>query len=204
MNKPQLASSDELLKVFIDSGALLSGHFLLSSGLHSPSYLEKFQVLQYPKYVEMLCEQIALRCADENIEVVVGPTTGGVLLAYEVGKQLGVRGLFAERENEQSNARVLRRGFKIEANSRVLIVDDIFTTGGSVIETVKAVQQAGGNVVAVSVLADRSPKPVDLGIKLIPLIKLDVEAYPPDQCPLCKDGIPITKPGTTPKPEVNS
>jgi orotate phosphoribosyltransferase len=197
----QRASSDELLKIFIDSGALLSGHFLLSSGLHSPSYLEKFQVLQYPKYVETLCEQIALRFADEAVDVVVGPTTGGVLLAYEVGKQLGVRGIFAERENEASNTRVLRRGFAIEPGSQVLVVDDIFTTGGSVIETVKAVRNAGGNVFAVAVLADRSPAPVDLGIRLEALIKLDVEAYAPDKCPLCAQGIPVTKPGTTPKPQ---
>src|SRR5450432_1484110 len=107
MTNQSILSSDSLLQIFIDSGALLNGHFLLSSGLHSPAYLEKFQVLQYPNHVETLCKQIALRFADEHVDVVVGPTTGGVLLAYEVGKQLGTRVIFAERESESSNKRVL-------------------------------------------------------------------------------------------------
>jgi orotate phosphoribosyltransferase len=200
MNKQTILSSDQLLSIFVESGALLNGHFLLSSGLHSPAYLEKFQVLQFPWHVETLCGQIALRFANEPIDVVVGPTTGGVLLAYEVGKQLGVRGIFAERESESSNTRLLRRGFTIEPGSKVLIVDDILTTGGSVVETLKAVRGAGGDVVAVAVLADRSPAPVDLGVRLEALIKLNVEAYSPDKCPLCADGIPLTKRGTTPKP----
>jgi orotate phosphoribosyltransferase len=183
--------------MFVDSEALLDGHFLLSSGLHSPKYLEKFKVLQYPRYVEALCAEMASRYKQSNIEVVVGPTTGGVLLAYEVGKQLGVRGIFAERD-ETAKKRVLRRGFEIKPRERVLLVDDILTTGGSVLETVEAVREQGGDIVGIAILADRSVRPLDLGAPLESLLKLEVETYDPHSCPLCAAGIPLTKRGTTP------
>ena len=194
-----MLSREEVLKFFTDSNALLQGHFLLASGLHSPQYLEKFQVLQYPRYVEALCGEIARLYADKNVEVVLGPTTGGVLLAYEVAKQLGTRGIFAERESESSSRRVLRRGFEIKPGERVLVVDDILTTGGSVFETLAVVREHQGELVGVAVLADRSTKEIDFGAPLDPLLKIAVEAYTPEECPLCAQGIPLTKRGTTPQ-----
>ncbi len=198
-----MLSRKDVLKIFSDSGALLDGHFLLSSGLHSPAYLEKFQVLQYPRFVEMLCGEIARRFADRKVEVVLGPTTGGMLLAYETAKQLGVRGIFAERESESSTKRALRRGFTMRSGERVLVVDDILTTGGSVIETLAVVSEWGADLVGVAVLADRSAAPLsDLGAPLDSLLKIAVEAYTPAECPLCAAGVPITKRGTTPQAAV--
>jgi orotate phosphoribosyltransferase len=192
-----MLSRDDVLRFFTESEALLDGHFLLSSGLHSSTYLEKFKVLQYPIFVEALCTEIARQFTDAGIDVVLGPTTGGVLLAYEVGKQLGVRGIFAERD-DAAKRRVLRRGFEIRPGERVLLVDDILTTGGSVRETVEVVRDRGGELVGIAVLADRSMQPLDLGVPLISLLKLEVEAYSPDDCPLCRKNIPLTKRGTTP------
>ena len=120
-----MLSNDQVLDVFKKSGALLEGHFKLTSGLHSGQYLEKFQVLQWPKYTELLCKEIAERFKNDNISVVVGPVTGGVILSYEVAKNLGVRGIFTEREEGKMT---LRRGFKIEPKEKVLIVEDIITT----------------------------------------------------------------------------
>jgi orotate phosphoribosyltransferase len=193
-----MLSRDDVYRIFVDSKALLQGHFLLSSGLHSPAYLEKFQVLQYPWHVEALCAEMARRYKDAKIDIVLGPTTGGVLLAYEVGKQLGVRGIFAERETESTPRRVLRRGFDIAPGERVLVVDDILTTGGSVVETLDVVRQHDGDLVGVIVLADRSTKPIELSAPLDSLLKLEVETYTPDTCPLCAQGVPLTKRGTTP------
>ena len=194
-----MLSRDEVLRFFIESEALLNGHFLLSSGLHSPVYLEKFKVLQYPKYVEVLCAEIARRYADSRIEVVLGPTTGGVILAYEVAKHLGVRGIFAER-NDEAKRRELRRGFSIAPGERVLLVDDILTTGGSVRETVQVIDEFKGDLVGIAVLADRSTSPPAFGAPLESLLKLEVETYTPADCPLCAGFVPLTKRGTTPTP----
>ncbi len=194
-----MLSREEVLQYFLESQALLNGHFLLSSGKHSPVYLEKFQVLQYPEYVEAMCKEMARRFKDDHVEVVLGPTTGGVLLAYEVGKQLKVRGIFAEREDAAAK-RVLRRGFVIKPGERVLLVDDILTTGGSVRETIQAIDDFKGVLVGVAVLADRSIAPLDFGARLESLLKMEVEQYDPESCPLCAQGIPLTKRGTTPHP----
>lgn len=193
-----MLSRSDVLRMFHDSGALLSGHFLLSSGLHSPSYLEKFLVLQHPQYVQPLCEEIASRFKDAVIDVVLGPTTGGVLLAYEVAKQLGTRGIFAERD--KSGERVLRRGFAIQPHERVLVVDDILTTGGSLVETLKVVDAAGATLAGIAVLADRSSKSFSSPYSYEALLRLEVEQYQPETCPLCRDGVPLTKRGTTPTP----
>lgn len=192
-----MLNDEEALQIFRNSGALLEGHFLLSSGLHSPTYLEKFQVLQYPRLVEKLCAEIADRFKNNHVGVVLGPTTGGVLLSYEVAKRLGTRGIFAERL-EQSNERVLKRGFTIASGERVLVVDDILTTGLSVRETVKVVEEHGGELVGIGVLADRSGGSVRFSAPLNALLTLDVEQYNQEECPLCKAGVPITKRGSRP------
>ncbi len=191
-----MLTNDETLQIFKDSGALLEGHFLLASGYHSAIYLEKFQVLQFPPMVEKLCAEIAERFAGAEVNVVVGPTTGGVLLAYEVAKHLGVRGIFAER-GDDGKGRVLRRGFGIKENENVLLVDDILTTGGSVRDTMQAIEAYTDNLVGIGVLADRSGGTVDFGVPLEALLRLDVEKFAPDALPDWLAAIPLTERGST-------
>lgn len=191
-----MLTNDDVLQMFKDAGALLEGHFLLASGFHSAQYLEKFQVLQFPRYVEALCRDMAERFAGDAIDVVVGPTTGGVLLAYETAKHLGTRGIFAER-GEGGQGRVLRRGFEIKEGERVLLVDDILTTGGSVRDTMQVIEGARGVLVGIGVLADRSGGTVDFGVPLEALLTLNVEKYAPDAVPDWLAAIPLTERGTT-------
>lgn len=187
-------TQEEVKELFVRTGAILEGHFLLTSGLHSPMYVEKFQVLQHPQYTEMLCKAIAEKFADQKIEVVVGPVTGGVLLAHEVGKALGTRAIFTERENGKMT---LRRGFQIAAGERVLVVEDIVTTGGSVQEVVGVVKEHGGIPVGIGMLVDRSGGKADFGeVPYKALLSLTVTTYEPDSCPLCKEGLPMTKRGS--------
>lgn len=191
-----MISQDEVLEIFRQSGALLEGHFLLASGYHSATYLEKFLVLQYPKHVERLCGEMATAFADQRVDTVLGPTTGGVLLAYEVAKHLGVRSLYAER-GDDGNGRVLRRGFALGAGERVLVVDDILTTGGSVRDTIEIVTGADAVLVGVGVLADRSGGSVDFGVPLRALISLSLEKYAPDAVPEWLSAIPLTERGSS-------
>ena len=179
-----------------ETEAVLHGHFLLTSGLHSPMYVEKFNVLQHPKYTERLCQEIARRYENDNVELVVGPMTGGILLAHEVGKALGTCAIFTERENGKMT---LRRGFQIPAGTRVLVVEDIVTTGGSVKEVMEVVKECGGELVGVGLLVDRSGGKVDFGVRTEALLHLNVETFQPDSCPLCAKGIPFTKRGRTGK-----
>lgn len=183
---------NNVLNIFKQAGALLEGHFLLTSGLHSPVYWEKFRVLQYPKLAAQLCTIIAKYYEKQNIQVVVGPTTGGIILAFEVARQLGVRSAFAEKEG---NTRVLRRGFTITEGERVLIVDDILTTGGSVIEVIKAVKSLEADIIGIGVMVDRSNEDLDLGSPLFSCYKSPASTYTPESCPLCAKGIPLIRLG---------
>ncbi len=196
-----MLTNDDALRIFQDAGALLEGHFLLASGYHSAQYLEKFQVLQFPRYVEQLCAEIARRFASDEVQVVVGPTTGGVLLAYEVAKNLGTRGIFAERGDphggEDGKGRVLRRGFEIREGERVLLVDDILTTGGSVRDTMDVIAEWGGELIGIGVLADRSGGTIDFGVPLEALLTLNVEKFAPDAVPDWLAAIPLTERGST-------
>ena len=187
----------EVERVFRDAGAFREGHFLLSSGKHSPMYLEKFWVLQWPKQTERLCAAIAEGARALGVATVAGPTTGGVILAHEVARQLGARAVYAERD-DNTKGRVLRRGFQLARGERVLVVDDIMTTGGSVQETIDAVRAAGGEVVGAAVLVDRSAGRALLGVPVQALWTLDVPTYAAADCPQCARGEPLTKPGTTP------
>jgi orotate phosphoribosyltransferase len=187
----------EVERIFRDAGALRDGHFVLASGKHSPRYLEKFQVLQWPKETERLCAAIASSWRDEMPDTVAGPTSGGIILAHEIARQLGTRAVYAER-NESGGGRVFRRGFQLHPGEHVLVVDDIMTTGGSVQETIDAVRAAGALVIGAAVLVDRAGGSVTLDVPVRPLWSLDIPAYAPADCPLCRDGIPLTKPGTTP------
>ncbi len=184
--------SDEIIQIFKDAGAILEGHFLLTSGLHSPMYWEKFRVLQYPHHTEKLCRLIAEHFKKDKVQVVAGPTTGGIVLAFEVARQLGVKSIFAEKVGE---GRSFRRGFTIDPGERVLIVDDILTTGGSVVEVIDAVKKLKGDIIGVGVLVDRSEQTKDFGVPLFSCLRSQTVTYRPGDCPLCTAGVPLVRPG---------
>lgn len=189
--------TDNVEEIFQKAGALLKGHFLLASGLHSPVYWEKFRVLQFPNYTEQLCRMIADHFRKQGIQAVAGPTTGGIILAFEVAKQLGVRSLFAEKEGDE---RVFRRGFNIDPGERVLVVDDILTTGGSIREVMAAVNKPGGKIIGIGVLVDRSEQGLDFGVPLFSCHRAATLTYKPEDCPLCAARIPLVKPGGSQPP----
>ncbi|HEY8730534.1 MAG TPA: orotate phosphoribosyltransferase [Candidatus Limnocylindria bacterium] len=186
--------------IFSRAGAYLEGHFLLASGKHSPFYLEKFQVLQWPQETERLCHSIAESARGLDVQTVAGPTTGGIILAHEVARQLGVRAVYAERAAD-GHGREFRRGFRLNPGERVLVVDDIMSTGGSVQETIDAVRASGAGVVGVGVLVDRSAGQARFsGLPVIALWDVSIPTYAADECPQCAQGTPLVKPGTTPTP----
>lgn len=190
-------TEQEIKQLFIETNAIMEGHFLLTSGLHSPLYVEKFNVLQHPEYTEKLCRELASRFKDDHIETVVGPMTGGILLAHETGKALGTRAIFTERENRRMT---FRRGFSLSLGERILIVEDIVTTGGSVQEVIDVVREAGGIPVAVGMLVDRSGGKADFSpVPHQALLHLAVETFTAEACPLCQKGVPMTKRGRTGK-----
>ncbi|MGE5371847.1 MAG: orotate phosphoribosyltransferase [Solirubrobacterales bacterium] len=185
---------DEAAKVFEKSGALLKGHFILTSGRHSDKYMQCAQVLQYPEYTEKLAKELAKSFEKAGVELVVGPAMGGIIVSYEVARQLGVQSIFCERENGKM---ALRRGFSVKPGQKILVVEDVITTGGSVKEVMDVVKAQGGVVVGVAVLVDRSSGSVDFGVKTVSTLTLDVQSWPSDSCPLCKEGAqPPTKPGS--------
>jgi orotate phosphoribosyltransferase len=188
---------EEFLATLRRIGALKEGHFLLSSGRHSDRYIEKFDLLRQPAATEAACRRIAERFAGDGIDVVVGPTTGGILLAFETARQLGTAAAYAERD-EGSKTRTFRRGQTFTPGARVLLVDDILTTGGAVRETLAALAQQPVTVAAIAVLVDRSGGTVAFGPPLFALATIDVTTWNPGDCPLCAAGVPLVKPGTTP------
>ena len=183
-----------LLELFRTSGALLAGHFRLTSGLHSPGYLQCALVLQHPQHAEMLGRAIADRVRDLRSTVVLSPALGGVVIGQEVGRALGVRAIFVER---QDGALTLRRGFIIGESDRVLVVEDVVTTGGSTRETMQVARAAGGQVVGAASIVDRG-RGVELGVPYVSLVQIDLPTFEPDQCPLCAQGMPVIKPGSRP------
>jgi len=195
-----MALHDEpILEVFRQAGALLEGHFLLSSGLHSPKYLQCALVLEDPARAERLCRQLARAFTDDRIECVVGPALGGILVAYELARALGARSLFTER---QDGKMTLRRGFAVRPGERILLAEDVVTTGGSLREVQDLVLAAGAKVVAVAALVDRtSGRDPGFGVPLASLVKVDVPTYPPESCPLCEAGQPVVKPGSRTAPK---
>ena len=185
------------LETLRDSGALKEGHFLLASGRHSGQYVEKFDLLRNPAATSHACAAIAERYAHDAIDVVAGPTTGGVILAFEVARQLGVSAAFAERVADGENEREFRRGTTFPAEARVLVVDDILTTGGSIRETLAALRGHPISIVGVAVLVDRRTQPVDFGVHVVALASMEFETWDAADCPLCAAGVMLTKPGTT-------
>jgi orotate phosphoribosyltransferase len=194
-------SQADLLQQLEAIGALKKGHFLYASGLHGDTYVEKFNLLRDPGATSGVCRHFTNRFRDERIDVVVGPTTGGILLAFETARQLGVAAAYAERASEGKSGREIRRGTTFTPGSRVLVVDDIMTTGGSVRETLAALENHPVQVVAVGVLVDRSAGETTFGdVPLVAIASRKFDASPPDACPLCKDGVVLEKSGTTAQP----
>ncbi len=177
-------------------GVVSNGHFVLSSGRHSNEYWEKFRLLEWPRVTEQLCRQIANRYKQSGIEAVIGPTTGGALLAQEVARQLDTRCLLAEPAPD--GGRELRRGFVLHTSERVLIVDDVLTTGLSLRETLSAIEQFQPEIIGLEVLIDRSGGDAitQYGVPCRALLTVSAHTYYSEECPMCKEGIPIVKPGT--------
>ncbi len=193
-----MSDQDAILEVFREAGALLEGHFLLSSGMHSPTYLQCALVLQDPGRAGRLCSELARRFTQSDVRTVIGPAIGGIVVAHEVARALGVKALFAER---QDGRMTLRRGFAVEAGERVLLAEDVVTTGGSLREVQQMVTAAGADVVGVASLVDRtSGRDPGFGMPLVSLVAIDVPAYSADDCPLCREGLPLVKPGSRATP----
>ena len=188
--------NSELLDMFQQLGVVSNGHFVLSSGRHSNEYWEKFRLLEWPRVTEQLCRQIASQHKQSSIEAVIGPTTGGALLAQEVARQLDTRCLLAEPAPD--GGRELRRGFVLHTSERVLIVDDVLTTGLSLRETLSAIERFQPEIIGIEVLIDRSggDATAQFGVSCRALLSVSAHTYYSEECPMCKEGMPIVKPGT--------
>jgi orotate phosphoribosyltransferase len=186
-------TENDILKIFREYSALLEGHFILSSGLHSDRYIQCALVLQHPRVAEQLCVELGPKLGELGAKTVVAPALGGVIVAHEVARALGMRALFTERQNGEMT---LRRGFRLEQGEPVLVVEDVITTGKSTRETVNCVEDAGGKVVGIGALVDRSGGKVEFDVPKASLVTLEVKTWDPDDCPLCKAGEPAVKPGS--------
>lgn len=188
---------EHVLAIFREAEALLDGHFQLTSGLHSGQYFQCAKVLQYPRFAETLCGVIVGQFRTRTIDVVIAPALGGIVVAQEVGRQLGVKTMFAERKD---GAMQLRRGFEITPGERVLVCEDVVTTGGSVVEVIDIVKKHGALTAGVGYLVDRSGGTVKFAIDESGLqcavLHMDIKAYNQAECPLCKQGIPLVRPGS--------
>ncbi len=194
------AQSDPILSAFYETGAYLQGHFRLTSGLHSPEYLQCALVLQHPIHAEQFGRQLATEFhrlePGLNPHIVAAPAIGGLIIGHEVARALGARFIFTERG--AGGKMVLRRGFSVQPGEVVVVVEDVITTGGSLREVIEILHGAGARVIAAGSIIDRSGGGVDLGVPRVALKTLEVVAYPPEDCPLCRSGSPVVKPGSRP------
>ncbi len=186
----------QTLEAFRETGAYLSGHFRLTSGLHSPEYLQCAKVLQYPEYAARFGGEIREALAGMKVDLVCAPAMGGLIIGHEVARAFGVRFIFTERDGD--GKMTLRRGFAVNAGERVLIVEDVITTGGSTREVVELLRSAGAEVVGAASIIDRSAGRADVGVPRVALATLAVTAWEPQACPLCQQGLPVVKPGSRP------
>lgn len=188
-----------VMDLFEETGAYLRGHFRLTSGLHSPEYLQCAKVLAFPNYAERLGRELGQKlrslAGDLQPAVVVAPAIGGIVIGHEVARALGVRSLFTERD-ASTNQMTLRRGFAVEPGERAVVVEDVITTGGSTREVIAVLQEMGAEVLAAGSIIDRSGGAVNLGVPRVALQTMHVTAYQPEECPLCKEGKPVVKPGS--------
>jgi orotate phosphoribosyltransferase len=190
-----MLSNEQARQILVRNQVLLEGHFLLTSGRHSRFYFEKFRVLQQPSDAAMFCHTIAERFRGQDIDTVAGPTTGGIIIAFEVARQLGCRAIYAERT---AGGRGFLRGMSLERDAKVLVVDDVMTTGGSVLETIEAVKGSQAELKGVAVFIDRSSEKPDFGTPFFPVYHDPVETFDPANCPLCHQGLPLAKHGSSP------
>lgn len=194
---------EDVIRIFQQADAIRQGHFQLTSGLHSGTYVQCALVLQYPNYAEQLGRGLAAKFADLCVDCVASPALGGVIVGHEVARALParadgtpVRAIFAERD--AGGSLTLRRGFQVESSEQILVVEDVWTTGGSTMETIRVVEQAGGRVVAVGALLDRSGGKLSFPVRSGALAELKIQNYIPAECPLCREGTPAIKPGSRP------
>ena len=190
--------SQSVLDAFLETGAYLKGHFRLTSGLHSPEYLQCAKVLQHPGLAERFGVSMAaqLKEIDPDINVVVAPAMGGLIIGHEVARAVGCRFIFTERDSD--GKMTLRRGFSINPGERAVVIEDVITTGGSSKEVIAILTREGAHVSAAGSIIDRSGGKADLGVPRVALATLEVTAYPPETCPLCQQGLPVVKPGSRP------
>jgi orotate phosphoribosyltransferase len=186
-------TSGEVHDLFKETGALLEGHFILTSGLHSNTYFQCAKVFQYPWHGEKLAKMVADHFRSQSIDVVISPAVGGIVVGQEIGRLLGVKAIFSERVDGRM---VLRRGFEIVPDENVLVAEDVTTTGGSVKEVIDLARQHGGKIAGVTGIVDRSGGKIDFGLPYFSLLRLDVVTYQPDNCPLCMAGSKAVKPGS--------
>jgi orotate phosphoribosyltransferase len=184
---------DEIVKTFQDAGALLEGHFLLRSGLHSNRFFQAALLLQYPDVAEKVCAELAEQFKGMGIQTVISPAVGGLIVGQEVARALGVKAIFADKVNDEM---VLKRGFTIEKGEKVLVAEDVVTRGGRVQQTIDLVKEHGGDVVGAAVIVDRSGGKASFDVPHKSLIQLELDVYEPDKCPLCSSGAPLVKPGS--------
>src|SRR5271168_174692 len=198
-----MLSREELLRMFESAGAIRHGHFELSSGMHSGTYVQCALVLQYPRIAEKLGQALAALFSDAVIRAVVSPALGGVIIGQEVARALpepkgtvgrGVPAIFAERD--ASGTMTLRRGFSLKPDQHVLVIEDVWTTGGSTLEAIQVVEEAGGRVVAAGALIDRSGGKIEFPVEAQALLDQTIASYEPDECPLCREGSVAVKPGS--------
>ncbi len=192
MNNHRNLNKDGLNKLLKETGVIMEGHFLLTSGRHSGRFLQCSQLLQFPHHAEKVCRLMAGPFKNMQIDTVIGPAMGGVILSYETARALGARSLFAERT--EGGGMTLRRGFQIEAGEKVLVVEDAVTTGGSVRKVIDLMNRVGAIVTGVSIMIDRSSGKVDFGVPMSALLSIEIESFAPEECPLCREGVPLHKP----------
>ena len=186
-------TKNEILQIFEKTNAILKGHFKLSSGLHSAEYLQCARVLEHPGYAAKLCAELAKKFEKEKPNIVIAPALGGILVSYEVARSLGAKSIFAERA---SGKMTLRRGFELSKKDKVLVVEDVITTGLSTQEVINVVKSYGSELIGVGCLIDRSRKKVNFAPRFESLTEIDIPTFKPEDCPLCKDEIPAIKPGS--------
>lgn len=189
-----MLTDKQVMEVFERTGGVLKGHFLLTSGRHSGQYMQCAKLFVSPEDSALLCSELAAKINVQDIDYVISPAIGGIIMGYEMSRALNTKNIFAERVN---GVMELRRGFELKKGARVLAVEDVVTTGGSVKEVIALAQSLGAEVVAVAAIVDRSGGKADFGgLRFESLISIDVATYAQDECPLCAQGIPVVKPGS--------